>query len=351
MLPPYIRRLPLLAALLLFIGLEASGVLLAQAANNDCPVYSEELRITIVSSSRGQLFDSGWQPGNTFASCDPIYRTDPTPAPVCKSVVLPGPSLGQNDEMITTCVAHRYKCVAKCACVASTATTETKVQFPNTEFLTSKLSAVAKAAPMIKKMTFAITGQVSLKRGEECCLPAPALNPVKWSEYSGSVKAGLTVELQVPGWGWTFDNTWEGLYKVNAEISLGPTVSVEPSATVSMTGKAFDGAVCPGCLTTALVFDVGVKIKFGGVVAAKAEILRWPYWKFDIGANASAELASSINGGGQYATGAGCQKAGLSGTLGYGKVEGTASIGASFMGWELSQSWGITLLPGFSTTF
>ncbi len=341
----------LLLLLLLPVAARAQEGGGAAPPNNQCPVYKEESRTTVVSSTRGQLFDSGWITGPTFASCDPKYREVPNPPPSCQSIVLPGPSLGQNDVMITICKAKRYTCVANCACVASPLTTKIAVKFPNIEFLTSKLSAVAKGAPMIKKMTFTLGGQVTLKKGEECCQPPPALAPAKYSEYGGSAKLGLGVELQVPGWGYSFEHTWEGIYKVSAEISLGPTVSVEPSVTASVAGKVFDNQVCPGCLTTGIALAVGVGVKFGGTVKGTIEMYRPWTWSFSTGVNASAELSSSINGGGEYAVGAGCKKAGLSGTIGYGKLDGTATVGASFMGYGFSYSWGITLLPGASFKF
>lgn len=323
----------------------------ADEVADPCPTYKRFKRTIVYSSTRGQLQDTDWLEDGVFDDCNPVQTGELSPN--CQTQVIPGRSVGDGDESIETCIYTKVICIANCrTCEASTQETEVSITFPNIQFLKDRLKQVAEAAPMIQSFELSIGGAISRKTGEECCLADAALPPVQWTEYAGTVTAGLSVTLNVPGWSWKVRHEWQGIYRVYAQISLGPTVTLSPSASASISGRMYDQNKCPSCVTTSVTGQIGLGVAFGGKIACLIRMFEGSWFevtgKFELSAELS--LSSSISVSGNYKW-QGCPRPGLSGSFGYGALTGTARASVVVWGTNISISRSVTLLNGHTINF
>ncbi len=312
-----------------------------------CPKYTANMFTkTTITCSDGTNFDSGWQEGGPYESCG--SDNAPQDSQECTTNTDPGDHFGVGDVTCTTCNFTKYTAPtvdsSEC-CEASTMITTISKAIPGEiESLANSLSGAAAAAPMIDDMEFQFSGNLSVKMGEECCLPDVCSDPVNYEEYGASISVGISVTLNIPGWDWELDNEWNGVYKIHAEISLGPEITLNPSATASATGKKFDGD-CEGCLTFNLEGSIGLDVKFQGTVECTIDLKVWPYWTWSVGGHAELGVGTSITANGFYKC---CTCEGKGGCVGYGTLVGYGSISFTFLGYNLSFGKSITILPGFS---
>lgn len=312
-----------------------------------CPKYTANkyTRTTIVCSD-GTNTDTGWQGGDPEKTCG--SENAPSDSKNCSTETIPGESFGEGDVTCTTCNYVKYSeptvDSADCCKASNLVTTVSKSIPGEIESLANSLASAAEAAPMIDDMEFTFSGELSVKMGEECCLPDPCADPVDYEEYGVAISVGVSVTLNVPGWDWEFEQMWNGVYKIKAEISLGPEITLAPSATASVTGKKYDGD-CEGCLTFNLKGEIGLTVKFQGTVECTITLEIWPYWDWTVGAHAELGVSTSINANGYYKC---CTCSGKGGCVGYGGLEGSAGISFSFLGYDLSFGWSVTILPGYS---
>lgn len=323
----------------------------AEEVVDPCPTYKRFKRTVVYSSTNGQLQDTDWMEDGVFQDCNPVQTGELSP--VCQTQVIPGRSVGDGDESIETCTYTKIICFADCVnCEASSQETEISITFPNIQFLKDRLKQVAEAAPMIQSFELSIGGAISKKSGEECCLADPAAQPVKWDEYSGTVTAGIDITLNVPGWSWKVNHEWQGIYRVSAEISLGPTITLSPSASASIAGRMYDQNQCPTCVTTSVTGQIGLKVAFGGKVACAVKMFEGRWFEVSGRFELSAELSlsSSISVSGNYKW-QGCPNPGISGSFGYGALTGTGKAAVVVWGTEISISRSVTLLNGHTFNF
>lgn len=319
-----------------------------------CPKYKTFTKVVVTSSLRGQISDTGWLETGTQTTCEPV-STGEQPA-TCQTQYFPGSSLGDGDETINTCTSTKVECVENCVppkqCTASTATNTIQITLPNIEFIKEKLEAVAKTTGFIKKFQLSVSGSVARKTGEECCLPDQNKPPVNYTEYSGSVTGSLDVQLAIPGWSWSLENEWQGIYKVKAEISLGPTVTVSPSATLGITGKSYEGNQCPTCISVGVGVGVGLDVNFQGNLECRVSAFEGSWFEINAAFQlmASLGLKSSIGVNGNY-NWAGCPEPGFKGSFTYGSLTGYGKAAVTIWGTEVSFTREVTLLPGGTIPF
>ncbi len=315
-----------------------------------CPksTYEMSTRTTTICND-GTNVDSGWQGGSPVEICGaadaPEGSTD------CNTTTDPGDSLGDDDLVCTICNYVKYSeptvDSSEC-CKASSVTTTISLEIPGEiESIANALASAASAAPMINDMEFEFSGSVSVTQGEECCLPDLCADPVGYEEYGASISAGISITLNVPGWDWSFDQGWHGVYHIHAEISLGPEITLSPSATASVAGKKYDGD-CEGCLTFNLNGSIGLDVKFQGTIECTIELEIWPHKTWEVSATAELGAKTSISANGYYKC---CICTGKGGCVSCGKLEGYASISFTFLGKKLSFGKTVTLLPGYSHCF
>ncbi|MBS1495205.1 MAG: hypothetical protein JST55_16990 [Bacteroidetes bacterium] len=323
------------------------------ATNAPCPKYKSYQRVVITSSISGQISDTGWQETGTQTTCSPV--TTGEGQPVCDTRFFPGTSLGDGDETITTCTTTKTECVENCnppQCTASTATNTIQITLPKLDFIKEKLAAVAQTTGFIKKFELTVSGAVSRKTGEECCLADQNQPPVNYTEYSGSVTGQLDVKLAIPGWSWSLQSEWQGIYKVKAEISLGPTVTVSPSATLGITGKMYDGNKCPTCVSVGVGVSVGVDVNFEGNLECRVSAFEGSWFEINGAFQLLAQLGlkSSIGVSGTY-NWDGCPQAGFQGKFSYGSLTGYGKAAVTIWGTEVSFTREVTLLEGGNIPF
>jgi hypothetical protein len=315
-----------------------------------CLKYKKEHRTLVVSSTRGQLSDTGWEDlGEVDIACQVI----PPDGQQCTSETIPGASLGDDDETITTCNYDRYTCLKKYEkCKASDQTQTFSVELPNWTPLKNTAAQAAKTMPMISEFSIDVKGMVTRETGEKCCLADVTQPSVAYQKYSGTVSGSITVKLNIPGWHWEFVKVWQGLFRIRAIVKLGPTVTVSPQATVSVAGTLSDNCspACECCITTSYSATVGLEVAFGGEIEASITLYFWPHTRFHAQAYAKASLSSTIGSSGTY-NGKGCPIEGFSGKVSCGELVGTAQFGLVFRGYNISYSWAYTLLPGGSVSF
>jgi hypothetical protein len=327
-----------------------SGQLLLTAPSN-CKKYKTLQKTVITSSTRGQLLDTGWQDfGDTPMDCK-----DEMPAnqQTCSTQTIPGGSLGDQDETITTCISYRYRCMDRCSdCEASSAKQTFSVQLPSWTPLKDAAKLAAESMPMIDEFSIEVAGNVSKETGEECCLDGDGKPPVSYSQWSGTLSASISIKLNIPGWHWSFVRGWQGLFQIKAVIKLGPEVTVAPSGTISVAGKEFatNQPNCESCVTTSYTLTIGLTVLFGGEIEASIHLEFWPHTDFTAKAYAKLSLSSSIGSSGTY-NWAICPNPGFSGQISYGDLTGTAQIGLEFKGYNISFSWSYTLITGASVPF
>jgi len=314
-----------------------------------CPTYKKTIKTIITSSKYGQISDTGWlDAGADIVSCDSL----PDPEPNCTTTTIPGSSLGEGDETITTCIYIHFSCSKDCSCTASTVVTEASITLPKFDLLKGKLEAAARMAPMIKKFELSVTAGVSKKLGEECCSSNPLDPPIKYQEYSGTVSLSLTAEFNIPGWSWSVNSEIEGIYRVKAELSLGPTITLTPSASGTVTGKSYDGKVCPGCVTTSISASLGGEIKFGGKAEADVSVFEGTWLEMSGRFEISAELGVNTNiSGSAIVNWEMCPSPGWSGSLSWGGLTGTAKATINIRGTDLTVSKSVTLMDGGTRVF
>ncbi len=315
-----------------------------------CLKYKKEYRQLVISSTRGQLTDTGWE---NFGEFDISCQVIPSDEQNCISETIPGSSLGDDDETITTCQYYRYTCIKKCEkCKASDLTQTFSVELPNWTPLKNALAQAAKSMPMISDFSIDVKGTVSRETGEKCCLTDDTQPPVGYQKYSGTVSGAVTIKLNIPGWHWEFVRVWQGLFRIRAIVKLGPTVTVAPQATISVAGTLSDNCspACECCITTSYSATIGLEVAFGGEIEASITLYFWPHTRFHAQAYAKAFLSSSIGTSGTY-NGDGCPSKGFSGKIGYGDLVGTAQFGLVFRGYNIGYSWAYTLLPGGSVSY
>ena len=315
-----------------------------------CPktTYTKSTRTTVICND-GTNTDTGWQAGPEIEVCGTAEAPDDLKD--CNNDTDPGDSMGDDDVVCTTCNYIKYSestvDSSEC-CVASSVTTTVSGEIPGgIESIANSLASAAKAAPMIKEMEFEFSGNISFTQGEECCLPDLCADPVSYEEYGASISAGISITLNVPGWDWSFDKEWHGVYHIHAEISLGPEITISPSATASVAGKKYLGD-CEGCLTFNIDASVGLDIKFQGTIECYIELEIWPHKTWEISATAELGVKTSINANGYYKC---CVCTGKKGCVSCGKLEGYASVSFTFLGKTLSFGKTVTLLPGYSHCF
>lgn len=316
-----------------------------------CRKYKTEKRETVISSTRGQLTDTGWENmGEDSLNCEEGLPADNQN---CTSVTIPGASLGDEDETITTCVYYRYTCIENCGeCEASDDTQTFSVALPGWTPLKQAAAQAAKSMPMISDFSIDVTGNATRETGEKCCLNDKSQPPVTYEKWSGTLSASISLTLNIPGWHWSFVRDWQGLFRIRAIVQLGPTVTFAPSGTVSVTGTKYSTceADCACCVTTSYTATIGLEVAFGGEVEALIRLYFWPHTQFSAGAYAKASLSSSLGSSGTYNWDI-CPNPGFSGEVSYGALTGTAQFGVKFKGYDISYSWAWTLLPGGSVSF
>ncbi|MBN8568563.1 MAG: hypothetical protein J0M18_02940 [Ignavibacteria bacterium] len=324
------------------------------ATNAPCPKYKTFQKVVITSSISGQISDTGWLETSTQTTCDPVV-TGEQPA-TCQTQFFPGSSLGVGDETISTCTSVKTECVQDCApppqCTASSATNTIQIQFPKIEFIKEKLAAVAQTTGFIKKFELYVAGAIARKTGEECCLADQNQPPVSYTEYSGSVTGQLDVKLAIPGWSWSLQSEWQGIYKVKAEISLGPTVTVSPSATIGITGKTYDANKCPTCVSVGVGVSVGLDVNFEGNLECRVMAFEGSWFEINAAFQLLAQLGlkSSIGVTGTY-NWDGCPQPGFSGKFSYGALTGYGKASVTIWGTEVSFTREVTLLEGGNIPF
>lgn len=216
--------------------------------------------------------------------------------------------------------------------------------------------SVAKAAPMIKEISFEVVGgTVSRESGWKCCenpqgSPCDQL-PVEYVKWSGEIGAEVSVTLNIPGWSWLYDAKMDTpiIFYAVFEFNLGPVVTVNPSANVTISGTESE---CGTCVEFGISGQVGVTIGFEGKVKALVQVFEEGHWytiDTEVEFSASASASSSISIGGTYQVGDDCSNPGVSGvTVSYGNLTGTGQATATICGKGVSISKTWTLLDGYT---
>ncbi len=181
---------------------------------------------------------------------------------------------------------------------------------------------------------------------ETCCEPVqpPVSDPHTYYEYSVNSSLGIDVTLNVPGWNWSTGHTWEGYGSVSGQITLGPTLTLSPSASASVVGRSVPNIDCPGeCVTIDGSAGIGVSGTFGG--SATLNVTAEPNWVWDewgttVGATAEAGAGTSAQLSGSYVV-PGCQTRASGfhgGQLCYGALEGNVTLRFTNLGteWQLN---------------
>jgi len=316
---------------------------------DDCPKYKKYTRTIITSSTQGQLSDTGWQEVSTFSTCEDQDTGEQSPD--CTTENLPGESMGLGDETISTCNFTRIDCIEKCECEADPITTTISIAFPSVGFLTDKIETVAETAPMISEMSLSVGASFSVEEGEECCEEDNKKPPVGYKKYSGTVNASLSVSLNVPGWDWRLNSQWQGLYRVRAQISLGPQITLGPSASATASGKAYDGDKCKSCITASVEGSIDVEISFGGTISCEVWAFEGGWFEISGSFELHAELAVGTSIGASGQTELPPCPIDLSGSISYGSLTGTATAGVEVWGTGISFSKSVTILNGVTSSF
>ena len=259
--------------------------------------------------------------------------------------------MGLGDEIISTCNYTRIDCIEKCECEADPITTTISIAFPSVGFLTDKIETVAETAPMISEMSLSVGASISVEEGEECCEEDNKKPPVGYKDYSGTVNASLSVSLNVPGWDWRLNSQWQGLYRVRAQISLGPQITISPSASATASGKKYDGDKCEGCITASVEGSIGVEVSFGGTIGCEVWAFEGSWFELSGSFELHAELAVGTSIGASGQTELPPCPIDLSGSISYGSLTGTATAGVEVWGTEISFSKSVTILNGVTSSF
>ncbi len=316
---------------------------------NDCPKYKKYKRTIITSSTRGQLSDTGWQEVETFSTCDDQDTGEQSPD--CTTENLPGESMGLGDETISTCIYTRVDCLENCQCDADATTTTISVAFPSVEFLTDKIETIAETAPMISEMSLSIGASLSVEKGEECCEEDNKKPPVGYKQYSGTVNASLSVSLNVPGWDWRVNSLWQGIYRVKAQISLGPEITLSPSASATASGKTYDGDKCKACMTASVEGSIEVEVSFGGTIGCEVWAFEGSWFELSGSFELYAKLAVGTSIGASGQTELPPCPIDLSGSISYGNLTGTATAGLEVWGTGISFTKNVTIFNGVTSSF
>lgn len=322
------------------------------AADNtsvSCPKFKKMERTVVSSSKKGQISDSGWNEIMQFASCSGVDTVSINQK--CTNDIIPGVSLGDEDEIILICVLVQNVPLPN-VCIASTEKHIFSITPPSIDLLADKLSQVAKAIPGVSDFKFQITGKISQTKGEECCLPNGAGPPIPYEEYAGSVSIGLSVGFMIPGWEWSIDAEWQGIIKVHAVAAIGPKITISPSATASITGRTYAMNQCPSCVTVAVSAGVGVKVAILAEIGCEVIIFEGTWFEKKASASMYLEgnLATALSAGGKYSW-AGCPNPGFSGSVSFGKLTGSILAGTKIWGYKIEYEIQWTIFPGKTINF
>jgi hypothetical protein len=205
------------------------------------------------------------------------------------------------------------------------------------------------AAPggFIKDVTITVGAEGSKETGQECCPSTGA--PDNYTKYSGTLSAKCAVDVVVPGWSWVgYENGTDPFYYIFVwNATVGPTVTLTPSGTITLSGKTTDPD-CGGCFNAALAGTCGLNFKLGATASVTVELFETNHW-YTVNdtfiADLSGDASTSASIGGQYSTGTDCGTQGLSGaTFSIGGVDltGTAQLtvdGVGFSFQHLFHAW------------
>lgn len=151
-----------------------------------------------------------------------------------------------------------------------------------------KVAALLKKAPMVKEasVSLSVKGEGKMKN---CCKDDVAS---KVYTGTGSFSAGVSVELNIPGWAGQFESEWEGIYYLYGEWFVGPIVGLEASGGGSI---SYEKNECEKteCTKGSGSASVGMTVTFGGKVEVLVEIFRGSF--FEIFTHVKGELSASAN--------------------------------------------------------
>ncbi len=237
-------------------------------------------------------------------------------------------------------------CESSC-CEPSTATQTVSYTFPDWSMFKSFLESKAELAPMIQEMTLTLEGEVSAEMGETCCTdaqPRPA-SPVSYYDLNGTVTLGIDVTLNVPGWSWGVNYSRSGYGAISGKITLGPTLTLNPSASATASGRTVLDWDCPEeCVTLSASAGLAIDGTFGGqgnlTVTAEPNWI-WDGWNGGVEAEATAGVGTSATVTGYYKLSecAPGPTGWLGGQVCFGALQGTITLSFDIfgLGYEYSE--------------
>lgn len=321
----------------------------------ECPKYTILKKTIIRSSKTGLLYESDWKQDIAWNICKPQTLGDLPPQ--CSSYIIPGVSLGDKDNIITTCI---YKKVVnsidpnlnKKKCEVKIQPVITSVPFPNIVNLINKIRSEGQFGRMQTDLNVKMQGMVKKKSGEECCYPDPYEAPQKYEELTGSVTPAINAKVSVPSFTWNlYSIMWQGVIMVNAEIKYYQTgQNIQCNSSASITGKSYPNALCKPCISKTLSGNCYAAVYMKGF--GKAPVLKFNLWGWSqVGFSeitGYAKLGSSISFSGKVVQ---CPVEQTHGTFSHTELKGDATARFTLMGKTIELSQSISLAPSFSKSF
>jgi hypothetical protein len=256
----------------------------------------------------------------------------------------------------TCCASGEECCIDQCVpeedCGASSVTQTLSVTFPGLDLFTNALETAAEAAPMISSMELSVSASISAESGETCCecTEPTGAGPFGYTDYAASVSADLEITFNIPGWAWDVGFTFSGYGSIAGMVTLGPTVTLTPSAGVSVAGRDIPEADCPEeCTRVDGTANIGLQVLFGGSATVTVSVEPtwiWDGWGTSVEATAQAGVGTSAGISGTYRL-SNCSAPGFS-TDGicFGDLEGVVVLKFVIFGTEFSYQATAQFLEG-----
>lgn len=321
----------------------------------ECPQYIILKKTIIRSSKSGLLSESDWKQDLTWNTCKPQTLGD-LPS-VCDSYIIPGVSLGDKDNIITTCIykkvvnsvdpnLNKKKCEVKTPPIIST------TSFPNIINMINRLKQEAKYAPMQTDLNIKMQGMIKKITGEECCYSDPYAPPQKYEELSGTVIPAITAKVFVKPFTWKlYAVKWQGIIQYEAEIRYFQSDSyINCSGNASAAGKDYPGGLCKPCISSTLAGNCNVAVYMKGFGRAPFFIPTLGGWKAGgyTEITGYAKLGNSISFSGKVTK---CPVEQTRGMFSHTELKGIATAKFTLLGRNIELTQQISLAPAFSKSF